>query len=110
MVRISDGRMSGTPFGTIVLHCSPEAAAGGTIRLVRDGDQIRLSLSERSLELLVDEEELERRATEHAFAPALEDRGYARLYRQHVLQAEHGADFDFCRPTPSGVKVPPTPE
>ena len=97
MVRISDARMSGTAFGTIVLHVSPEAAAGGPLGLVRDGDRIRLSVSERRLDLLVEETEL---AARRAALPAPAEgppRGYRRLYRQSVLQAEHGCDFDFLR-------------
>jgi dihydroxy-acid dehydratase len=97
MVRISDARMSGTAFGTIVLHVSPEAAVGGPLALVRNGDRIRLSVAERKLDLLVAENELaDRRA---AYRPRQPDppRGYARLYMQSVLQAEHGCDFDFLR-------------
>ncbi len=97
MVRISDARMSGTAFGTIVLHVSPEAAIGGTLALVRQGDRIRLSVSARRIDLLVGEEELARRRAEWqppAVAPA---RGYAKLYMDHVLQAEQGCDFDFLR-------------
>jgi L-arabonate dehydrase len=95
MVRISDARMSGTAYGTVVLHMSPEAAAGGTLALVQNGDQIELDVSKRRLELLVNERELkERRARWQAPKPALE-RGYWRLYHDHVLQAHEGADLDF---------------
>ncbi|MGV3652822.1 MAG: IlvD/Edd family dehydratase [Noviherbaspirillum sp.] len=97
MVRISDARMSGTAYGTVVLHVSPEAALHGPLALVRDGDSIRLSLSQRSLDLLVDEAELARR---RAALPPLSEargRGYDGLYQAHVLQAEHGCDFDFLR-------------
>jgi dihydroxy-acid dehydratase len=97
MVRISDARMSGTAFGTVVLHVSPEAAIGGPLGLVRDGDRIRLSVRERRLDLLVDEGEL---ATRRAAMPprmALPTRGYDRLYAQATLQAEAGCDFDFLR-------------
>lgn len=97
MVRISDARMSGTAYGTIILHVSPEAAVGGPLALVRDGDHISLSVSSRSIDLLVDEIELaKRRSTHH---PATFDgmRGYSRLYMQSVLQAEAGCDFDFLR-------------
>jgi dihydroxy-acid dehydratase len=97
MVRISDARMSGTAYGTIVLHVSPEAAVGGPLGLARTGDRIRLSVAARRLDLLVDEGELGRRRAAWrppASAPA---RGYARLYMNHVLQAEHGCDFDFLR-------------
>ncbi|HVB48233.1 MAG TPA: IlvD/Edd family dehydratase [Burkholderiales bacterium] len=96
MVRISDARMSGTAYGTIVLHVSPEAAIGGPLALVRDGDRIRLSVRQRRIELLVSEDELARRRS--AWRPsALPSRGYARLYMEHVLQAEDGCDFDFLR-------------
>jgi L-arabonate dehydrase len=95
MVRISDARMSGTAYGTVVLHMSPEAAAGGVLALVQNGDQIELDVAKRRLELLVNERELkERRATWRAPKPALE-RGYWRLYHDHVLQAHEGADLDF---------------
>jgi dihydroxy-acid dehydratase len=97
MVRISDARMSGTAFGTIVLHVSPESAIGGPLALVRNGDRIRLSVSGRKLDLLVDEAELaRRRSARRPPAPAAE-RGYAKLYMQSVLQAEQGCDFDFLR-------------
>ncbi len=97
MVRISDARMSGTAYGTIVLHVSPEAAAGGPLALVRNGDRIRLSVKARRIDLLVDEAELAQRRA--AWKPPVEapKRGYAKLYMDHVLQAEHGCDFDFLR-------------
>jgi dihydroxy-acid dehydratase len=95
MVRISDARMSGTAFGTIVLHVTPEAAVGGPLAQVRSGDRIRLSVKERRLDLLVDPAELARRA--EAAAPPTPARGYRRLYAEHVLQADHGCDFDFLR-------------
>lgn len=97
MLRISDARMSGTAFGTIVLHVTPEAAAGGPLAAVRDGDRIRVSVKERRLDLLVDAAEIARRvaARPPAAAPA---RGYRRLYAEHVLQADAGCDFDFLRP------------
>ncbi|OFZ88717.1 MAG: dihydroxy-acid dehydratase [Betaproteobacteria bacterium RBG_16_66_20] len=97
MVRISDARMSGTAYGTIVLHVSPEAAAGGPLALARNGDRIRLSVRQRRIDLLVSENELSNRKIAWkppALPPA---RGYARLYMDHVLQAEHGCDFDFLR-------------
>jgi dihydroxy-acid dehydratase len=97
MVRISDARMSGTAYGTIVLHVSPEAAVGGPLALVKTGDRIRLSVARRAIELMVDEAELaRRRATWRPPAPP-PTRGYAKLYMQSVLQAEHGCDFDFLR-------------
>jgi dihydroxy-acid dehydratase len=97
MVRISDARMSGTAYGTIVLHVSPEAATGGPLALVRNGDRIKLSVKERRIDLAVAEPELARRKS--AWKPPAEapTRGYAKLYMDHVLQAEHGCDFDFLR-------------
>jgi dihydroxy-acid dehydratase len=97
MVRISDARMSGTAYGTIVLHVSPEAAVGGALALVKNGDRIRLSVRERKLELLVDEKEMQRRKAGWKPPVAAPARGYAKLYMDHVLQAEHGCDFDFLR-------------
>ena len=95
MVRISDARMSGTAYGTVVLHVAPEAAAGGTLALVRDGDEIELDVAKRRLELLVDEAELaRRRARWKPPAPPMA-RGYWKLYFDHVLQATDGADLDF---------------
>ena len=96
MVRISDARMSGTAFGTIVLHVTPEAADGGPLGLVRSGDAIRLSVKNRRIDLDVAEGELERRRAE-ATPIAAEPRGYAKLYQDHVLQADQGCDFDFLR-------------
>jgi len=97
MVRISDARMSGTAYGTIVLHVSPEAAAGGPLALAQNGDRIRLSVKARRIDLLVEDAELARRRA--AWKPPAEvpKRGYAKLYMDHVLQAEHGCDFDFLR-------------
>ena len=97
MVRISDARMSGTAYGTVVLHVSPEAAKGGPLALVRSGDYIRLSVSERKLELLVDDDELARRRAALPAPPAPPSRGYAKLYHLSTLQAEDGCDFDFLR-------------
>jgi dihydroxy-acid dehydratase len=97
MVRISDARMSGTAYGTVVLHVSPEAAAGGPLALVRSGDRIRLSVSGRRLDLLLSEAELAQRRAAHRPVPVRAERGYARLYLQSVLQAEMGCDFDFLR-------------
>ncbi len=97
MVRISDARMSGTAYGTVVLHTAPEAAAGGTLALVQNGDMITLDVPKRSLHLHVDDAELaKRRATWKAPAPAM-DSGYWKLYIDHVLQADEGADLDFLR-------------
>jgi dihydroxy-acid dehydratase len=98
MVRISDGRMSGTGFGTVVLHVSPEAATGGPLALVRTGDRVRLDVPGRSLTLQVAEEELQRRAQEPAEGvEGATTSGWGWLYRQHVLQAEDGVDLDFLR-------------
>jgi dihydroxy-acid dehydratase len=99
MVRISDARMSGTAYGTIVLHVSPESAIGGPLALVRNGDRIRLSVRERRIDLLVEEGQLQKRKT--GWKPSqVPQRGYAKLYMDHVLQAEHGCDFDFLRDFP----------
>jgi len=98
MVRISDARMSGTAYGTIVLHVSPEAAVGGPLALVRNGDRIRLSVKKRSIDLLVAAPELEKRRAQWKSPAKAPARGYGRLYMDHVLQAEHGCDFDFMRP------------
>jgi dihydroxy-acid dehydratase len=98
MVRISDARMSGTAFGTVVLHVAPESAVGGPLGLVRTGDEILLDVPSRKLELLVPEEELNRRrAAWRPPAPAFR-RGYGKLFLDHVLQAPQGCDFDFLRP------------
>jgi dihydroxy-acid dehydratase len=97
MVRISDARMSGTAYGAIVLHVTPEAAIGGPLALVRTGDRIRLSVAERRLDVLVSPEELGLRASERIpQAETVVRRGYDRLYHDHVLQADEGVDFDFC--------------
>ena len=96
MVRISDARMSGTAYGAIVLHVAPEAAVGGPLALVRNGDRIRLSVSERRLDLLVGEAELTARRAARPPAGEVERRGYDKLYDSHVLQADEGVDFDFC--------------
>lgn len=99
MARISDCRMSGTAFGTVILHMAPEAAVGGPIGLIQDGDWIELDVENRLIELLVSEEELQRRK-ENWVAPEFTDfnKGYKWLYRQHVLQADKGCDFDFTFP------------
>src|SRR5436190_2215697 len=97
MVRMSDARMSGTAYGTIVLHVSPESAIGGPLALARNGDKIRLSVRERKIDLLVSESELQKRKSSWKPPVAPPARGYAKLYMDHVLQAEHGCDFDFLR-------------
>jgi len=94
MVRISDARMSGTAYGTVVLHCSPEAAVGGPLALVRDGDIIELDAAHGRLDLLVDAAEIARRREEWS-PPPLPARGWARLFAEHVLPPELGGDLDF---------------
>jgi dihydroxy-acid dehydratase len=97
MVRVSDARMSGTAFGTVVLHCSPEAAAGGPLALVQNGDTIKLNVDKKSIDLLVDESELQ--ARKYGWQPPnLPARGYERLHVEHVLPAHLGADLDFLVP------------
>jgi len=102
MVRISDARMSGTAYGTIVLHTTPEAAVGGPLAVVRNGDRIALSVSKKRIDLLVDEAEIQRRLAEWS-APDRPVRGYAALYRNTVMQASEGCDLDFLvgKATPS---------
>jgi dihydroxy-acid dehydratase len=98
MLRLSDARMSGTAYGTIILHVAPEAAVGGPLSLVRSGDRIRLSVKERRLDLLVDAAELEaRRKAYRPAGPETALRGYDKLFRERVLQAPDGCDFDFLR-------------
>ena len=99
MVRISDARMSGTAFGTIVLHITPESAVGGPLALVQTGDMIRLDVERRSIDLLVDQSELDRRraALKPATTPDWAERGYAHLFHETILQADDGCDFDFMR-------------
>lgn len=98
MVRVSDGRMSGTSFGTVILHVTPEAAVGGPLALVRDGDVIELDVPSRCINLDVAEEELDRRRALIEAAPESVERGWPALYRQHVLPASLGCDFDFLAP------------
>jgi dihydroxy-acid dehydratase len=107
MVRISDARMSGTAFGAIVLHVTPESAIGGPLALVRTGDRIRLDVPARKLELLVTEAELEaRRRQWKAPRPRKEDtRGYRKLFLDAVTQADRGCDFDFLA-TPATIRIP----
>jgi dihydroxy-acid dehydratase len=94
MVRISDARMSGTAAGTVVLHVAPEGAVGGPIAVVKNGDRIRLSVTEKRLDLLVDQDKIGRRLREFS-PPSGPARGYQALYRRSVLQAPQGCDFDF---------------
>jgi dihydroxy-acid dehydratase len=97
MVRISDARMSGTSYGTVVLHVAPESAVGGPLALVHDGDEIELDVSKRALTLRVGDDELARRRAAWTPRPAHFDRGYGRMFLDHVLQAHEGCDFDFLR-------------
>jgi dihydroxy-acid dehydratase len=107
VVRISDARMSGTAYGTIVLHVAPEAAAGGPLVLVKTGDKIRLCVKERRLDLLVEQKELDARRAERAKrVPEAPARGYDRLFRENVLQAPDGCDFGFLRATGSDPAGP----
>jgi dihydroxy-acid dehydratase len=106
MLRISDGRMSGTAFGSVVLHVTPEAAVGGPLAWVRNGDRIRLSVARRELTLLVSEEELARRAQEEPVTPPAAERGYRKLFLATVTQADQGCDFDFLVPPATGEQVP----
>ncbi len=101
MVRISDARMSGTAFGTVVLHVAPDAASGGPLGLVRTGDRIRLSVKARRLDLLVEPEELGRRR-EAWRPPPVPERGWARLWQREILQAPEGCDFGFLRAVGTG--------
>ena len=104
MVRISDARMSGTAYGTVVLHVSPEAACGGPLALVRNGDMIELNVSKRLLNLEVSDEELARRRQQWQ-APVPPECGYVKLYVEHVQQAHLGADLDFLVGN-SGAAIP----
>jgi L-arabonate dehydrase len=105
MVRISDARMSGTAFGTVVLHVSPEAAAGGVLAVVQEGDTIDLDVSSRRLQLNVPESEIQRRRAAWKPPQPVFERGYYKLYFDHVMQADRGADLDFL-PGGSGAGVP----
>jgi dihydroxy-acid dehydratase len=104
VVRVSDGRMSGTAYGTVVLHVSPEAAIGGPLAMVRPGDTITLSASKRLIHIEVDDGELTRRRKEW-IAPEAPQRGWTKLYCDHVLQADEGADLDFLVGS-SGAPIP----
>jgi dihydroxy-acid dehydratase len=104
MVRISDARMSGTAYGTVVLHVAPEAAVGGPLALVRDGDLIELDVAGRRLELMVTEAELAARRGSWQPAPAPAS-GYLRLYSDHVMQADKGCDLD-CLVGRRGAPIP----
>lgn len=104
MLRISDGRMSGTGFGTVVLHVSPEAAAGGNFSVIQDGDLITLDVAERTLHLHVDDEELMIRKHAWRQPKPIAARGYVNLYVKHVEQSHLGADLDFLKGS-SGSEV-----
>jgi dihydroxy-acid dehydratase len=105
MVRISDARMSGTAYGTVVLHVAPEAAVGGPLALVQDGDLIEIDVPARRLDLRVDEVELSRRRARWQPPVPPTSRGYVKLYVDHVLQANEGADLDFLKGG-SGAGIP----
>jgi dihydroxy-acid dehydratase len=109
MVRVSDARMSGTAGGTVVLHVSPEAAVGGPLALVRDGDEILLDTEARRLDLLVADAELARRRATWRAPDTLPDRGYRRLFGERVLQAPAGCDFDFLVGTRARRSAPAAP-
>jgi L-arabonate dehydrase len=104
MIRISDARMSGTAYGTVVLHTAPEAAVGGPLALVRNGDMIELDIAKRTLHLDVSDAELQRRKADWKAPPPHDTRGYVKLYCDHVLQADKGVDLDFLVGK-SGAKV-----
>ncbi len=106
MVRISDGRMSGTAFGTIVLHVTPEAAVGGPLAYVQNGDRIRLSVAQRELTLQVSAEALAARAAAKPVIEPSADRGYRKLFLQSVTQADQGVDFDFLMPPQRTQRIP----
>ncbi|CAL8478117.1 IlvD/Edd family dehydratase [Caballeronia sp. S22] len=106
IVRISDGRMSGTAFGTIVLHVTPESAVGGPLAHVRTGDRIRLSVSKREISLLISDEELAARTNASPVSVPSADRGYQKLFYETVTQADKGVDFDFLRATTTRGVIP----
>jgi dihydroxy-acid dehydratase len=97
MVRISDGRMSGTAAGTVVLHVTPESAVGGPLAWVQSGDRIRLDVDKRELQLLVSDAEMERRKAAKPVVEPRAERGYLKLFLEQVTQADKGVDFDFLR-------------
>jgi len=106
MVRISDGRMSGTAFGTVVVHVTPESAVGGPLAWVRNGDRIRLSVAGRELTLLVSDAELAARTAAHPVVAPTAERGYRKLFLQSVTQADQGVDFDFLMPAQPLQRIP----
>jgi dihydroxy-acid dehydratase len=109
MVRISDGRMSGTAFGTVVLHVTPEAAVGGPLAHVLSGDRIRLSVARRELTLLVAPETLAARAAAQPVVAPSAERGYRKLFLRSVTQADEGVDFDFLQPPGPRQRIPDLP-
>jgi dihydroxy-acid dehydratase len=100
MVRISDSRMSGTSFGTVVLHVSPESAVGGPLAAVQTGDEIELDVEKRQLNVLLPPGEMEKRLAQFQAPPPHYTRGYGKLFLDHVTQAHEGCDFDFLLPSP----------
>lgn len=100
MLRISDARMSGTAFGTIVLHAAPEAAIGGALATVQDGDRIRLDVENRRLDLLLDDDVIASRTRALSTTPPQAERGYLRLHHEQIEQAHRGCDLAFLRPPP----------
>lgn len=99
MVRLSDARMSGTAFGTVILHISPDSASGGPLAFVRNGDRIRLSVKDRKIDLIVAADEIERRKSSSAqIKPPVPARGYGKLYAEQILGADEGCDFRFLKP------------
>jgi dihydroxy-acid dehydratase len=106
MVRISDGRMSGTAFGTIVLHITPESAIGGPLAYVEEGDQIQLSVKNRQISLLISDDELAKRMQARPISPPIAKRGYHKLFLDTVTQADQGVDFDFLRAVNMTGKTP----
>ena len=101
VVRVSDARMSGTSFGTVVLHVAPESALGGPLSLVRTGDEISLDVETRRLDLLISDDEWERRQRAFSPPPPAFSRGYGKMYVEHVTQADEGCDFDFLPLSPN---------
>ena len=108
IVRVSDGRMSGTAFGTIVLHVTPEAAIGGPLAQVRNGDRIRLSVAARAIDLLISDDELALRRAQNPVVEPTAPRGYRKLFLQTVTQADKGVDFDFLRAEAMHASLPRT--
>ena len=105
MLRISDARMSGTAYGTVVLHTAPESAVGGPLAVVKNGDQIEIDVKSRRLQLVISDQEMSTRLAAWRPPPLKHTRGYASLYVKHVLQADKGVDFDFLLGG-SGAYVP----